>query len=80
MPGFGGGGGMMGMMGKMGGGDKGEKKKPGKNPIDEPIAEPKQFHKGGRVRKSGWAKVRKGERVLTKAQVKGRKKAKRKRV
>lgn len=45
------------------------------------LALPKQFHKGGRVRKTGWARVRKGERVLTKKQVKRlpKKKAARKR-
>jgi hypothetical protein len=55
-----------------GGGNKADKgKKDEEIPLDKPLlAVPKKFHKGGRVRKSGWAKVKKGERVLTKKQAK----------
>jgi hypothetical protein len=83
MPGMGGGGfgGMGGSVGggmmSQGGGNKADKKKNDEEmPINKPLAEPRKFHKGGKVRKSGWAQVRKGERVLTKKQVK---RAKRKR-
>lgn len=35
---------------------------------DEDSASPKSFSRGGKVRKTGYAKVHKGERVLTKKQ------------
>ena len=35
---------------------------------DSKMALPQQFKKGGKVKKTGFAKVHKGERVLTKAQ------------
>ena len=43
-------------------------------PTPGKIANPKDYHKGGRVKKSGWARVERGERVLTAAQAKRRSK------
>jgi hypothetical protein len=40
------------------------------------VAAPSSFHKGGSVRKSGWAKVKEGEVVLTEKQAKEMKKKK----
>jgi hypothetical protein len=67
MPGFGGGGGMGGGMMPMGGGNKAKKPEDDTIPLDKPIigAVPRKYHKGGRVRKSGWAKVKRKEVVLT---------------
>ena len=46
---------------------------PNPNPEDYRMAIPSTYKRGGMVRKTGLAKVHKGERVLTKAQQKRRK-------
>jgi hypothetical protein len=43
-------------------------------PAPKPMAKPPSFKKGGTVQKTGLAKVHKGEKILTKAQVKTKKK------
>lgn len=72
--GMGGGGGMSSMGGGMGGGkSKPKKPSPTYEDIQEkfaPKAVPSKYHKGGKVRKTGVAMVKKGERVLTIAQQK----------
>ena len=52
-----------------------EAKQDKKRTIDEAEAEPSSFKRGGKVRKSGVARVHKGERVLTAKQDKKRRKA-----
>jgi len=61
--------GKLGDMGK-GGESEDHKDTPGleSNPWPSPVAAPKILHKGGRVRKTGFARVKKGEVVLTKPQ------------
>jgi hypothetical protein len=47
-------------------------------PTSKPTAKPSSYKKGGTVQKTGMAKVHKGEKVLTVAQVKAAKKKKKK--
>ena len=75
-------------------GNKDKKKAKGKGGsklLDQPnpstVADPSKYHKGGKVKKGGWAKVKKHEVVLTVGQQKaaglkkgGKKKASHKRV
>jgi hypothetical protein len=77
MPGFGGMGGMVGGGsggGKTGmGGGKAKTAAPSSTWSDlqeqfSPKALPSSYHKGGKVRRGGWAKLKKGEIVLSAAQ------------
>jgi hypothetical protein len=80
MPGFGGMGGKVGESGpgtKMKGMGGGKAKPPKPSPTFEELEEqfapkaiPLSYHKGGRVKKGGYAKVKKNEVVLTVAQQK----------
>jgi len=62
-----------------------EKSRPRFNPeqyrVERPrrLARPSEYSKGGKVKRTGWAKVHKGERILRAAQVLGRKRRKKKR-
>jgi hypothetical protein len=60
--------GIMGMVSKMkgkGGGMKNGVKKPPTSDSDSDKASPSSYHHGGKVRRTGKAKLIKGERVLT---------------
>ena len=74
MPGFGSGGGMGGGGGfglmPNGGGNKADKKKDSGEPLVGGLASPSKYHRGGKVCKGGWAKVKRKERVLSPKQAK----------
>jgi hypothetical protein len=59
----------------MGMGKKSKKSKSIKNPAAKTssgLADPPAYKKGGKVKKTGWAKVHKHETILTASQSKGR--------